>query len=160
MKHLFVSLLLALLAITASAGELIIHTVSYHSNYNTPGTEVQTRKKDGETYTYYWTYPGYNNYNWGIGYRTDDGYEVGAYYNSYRNLSVYVAKSWMYNEYIGVYLGLATGYNDAINFPVAPLAGLVLQLPLTSSVTAKLLLSPPLGSNLDGVAHLAFGYKF
>lgn len=160
MKQLFVSLLLALLAITASAGELIIHTVSYHSAYNKPYTTSRTIGGDDWSYTTTWSYPGYNNYNWGVGYRTDDGYEVGAYYNSYRNLSLYVAKSWMYNQYVGVYLGLATGYKEAIDFPVAPLVGLVLQLPITTDVTAKLLLSPPIGSNLDGVAHLAFGYKF
>ena len=115
---------------------------------------------DGWTQVQHWSYPGYNNYNFGLGYMTDDGFEAGVYYNSYRKVSVYGAKRWMYNEYIGVYLGLATGYKDAIDFPVAPLAGLLLQLPLTQDVGARIMIQPPLGKELDGVIHLAFTFKF
>lgn len=145
---------------SATADELIIHTVSYHSAYNKPTTTTELVTINDQLYTQTYTYSAYNNQNWGIGYRTDSGYEVGAYYNSYRKLSLYIATSWMYNEFIGVYAGLATGYRDVLDFPVAPIGGFILQFPIADKINARLLVQPPLGSKFDGVIHLTFGYKF
>lgn len=62
----------------------------------------------------------HNNANYGLGYRFDSGYVVGAYHNSDGRASVYAGYDWRYNEYASVSVALATGYKYAVMPIVMP----------------------------------------
>lgn len=70
----------------------------------------------------------YNEDNSGIGYRSDDGYMVGAYKNSLNKPSAYLAKEFTTDPYklgplglqLGAVLGGATGYGRPVTPVVMP----------------------------------------
>ncbi len=143
--------LVALLALTcafAQAGELIVHGPSVHSAYNTDqlsvkqGVAIITKR--------------YDNRNYGIGYRTTDGYLFGVYNNSYSRPAAYFGRQFMFNSYVGAFAAVATGYNNVSGYP---LGGLVVRIPLTGRTSLELMGSPKLGK-IDGLLHAAIAYKF
>lgn len=70
----------------------------------------------------------FNENNDGLGYRSDDGYMVGAYRNSLNKPSVYLAKEFTTDPYklgplglqLGAVLGGATGYGRPVTPVVMP----------------------------------------
>jgi len=61
----------------------------------------------------------YNNFNPGAYYRTDEGWTVGGYRNSYKRSSVYGGHTWERGDY-GLTAGAITGYNDGLMLMVVP----------------------------------------
>ena len=123
----------------AEADELLIHTVSHHSHGNNE----------------------YNNYNFGLGYRTDDGWIFGLYRNSYFKPAAYVAKQWtpeslrFGDAQFGFFVGAATGYREVSGHALAPIGGLSAKYPLSDKWSANVLGTPPIGK-MDGVVQLTF----
>lgn len=161
MKYHILAVAIALsVAGVAKADELIIHTVSWHSDDNKDSTKQWTTvDQNGQTWLHTTRTEAYNNANFGVGYRWDNGWQVGAYYNSYRKPAVYVAKNWMFTENFGAFLGAATGYDQVAGHPVAPIGGLVYKIKLTDRYGLDILGTPPIGE-MDGVLHLAITRKF
>lgn len=152
--------LIAAIALTFSAnafaGDFVLHTVSHHSSRNYDLTHVW--RADGQTYSWH-TEPKYNNNNFGFGYRSDNGWTVGVYDNSYHKTTAYVGKEWMYNQYFGAEIALVTGYDIVTQRPVALIGGLIVRFPIYNGIKGNILLMPPV-ANTDGVAHLALSYPF
>lgn len=147
-----------LVSLTAHADELEFQTVSQHGANNRDHDEtVYWTDQDGKNWATTTHYHGYNNLNFGLGYRWDSGWSAGLYRNSFYKPSVYVAKDWMFNQYTGVFLGAATGYSNVSRFPVAPLGGFIFRLPVTERIALKVLAAPPIGSG-DAVVHLTVSY--
>jgi hypothetical protein len=129
----------------ARADELIVHLGSYHS--------IRTYESvDGVR--------SYNNLNPGFGYRRSDGYALGVYWNSYRKPTVYISKEIMFTERFGIELGLGTGYRIVSDRMVMPIGAFVYKIPLSENWHADVLMLPPLGSQLSGVAHIVLAKKF
>lgn len=128
MKSALASIALLLTSTIAYADGLIIHGISRHSHNNHTWSEQFTNEY-GETIIR--THRAFNNLNYGVGYRTDGGYIVGTYKNSYYLTTVYAGKEFMYNEYIGVFLAGATGYKKQSGYTVTPFATLMLKAPIT-----------------------------
>ena len=134
--------------------EVVVHTVSRHSAHNGP---------EGPTY---WApdgfhderTPGYNNQNFGLGYRSEDGNLVGAYRNSYRTTTVYLGRDIMPLKYAGGFVALATGYGGVTGTPATIIGGLILRAPLTLGFAAELQFLPKVYGT-DGVVHLTFSVK-
>lgn len=145
MKTTLLAIALATAAITSTAGELIVHVGSKHSVSHYTLDEVQEVK--------------INNSNSGIGYRNDDGLAVGTYYNSYHKQTYYVTQDFMYNKYVGVVVGLVSGYEGSTGLMITPMAAATVKVPLTEKITANFLAMPKFGK-LAGVVHLAVSYKF
>lgn len=135
---------IALFTFAASAGELIVHTVSVHY-----------RPNDAQ-----------NNRNFGIGYRADrscirsehikNSIMAGVFHNTYSNPSAYAGCYFNLYEYrmleLGVMVGLVTGYDR----PVMP-SGLVIG---TYHVTRAWSLRISFAPVTRGVANLSVGYQF
>lgn len=157
----FVSCLLALACMTVQAGELIIHGPSIHSarNKTTRVFDHQEVRADGKTYNIYIVTKRYDNANYGIGYRTADGYVFGLYNNSYSRPAAYFGKQVMLNSHFGAFAAVATGYDNVSGYPLALIGGLIVRLPLTERTSLELMGSPKLGK-VDGVLHAAIAYKF
>lgn len=145
MKNFLIAALIALFSTVSVADEFIVHIGSAHSvkTYNLDGT------KDVNI----------NNNNYGIGYRTNDGFAVGTYFNSYHKQTVYATQEFMYNEYIGVVAGAVSGYKESTGLTITPMVAATAKIPLTKTMTANFLVIPKVGK-LAGVAHLAISYKF
>lgn len=148
------ALVLSALSLTCDAGELVLHTFSVHSKYNSDVTTVG-REWDG----YRWvdrttTIKAYNNRNFGLSWR-QDGLIFGAYHNSYYRTTVYLGREFMLNRYVGGFLGLGTGYRHDIS----PLGGILLKAPIGDRVQLELIGTPKIGE-VDGVLHLATSYRF
>lgn len=143
----------------AVAGEFELHTVSLHGGNNRDHDEtVAWTDKDGKNWLTTTHYRGYNNVNLGAGYRWDSGWSAGVYWNSYYKPSAYVAKDWMFNSYTGVFLGVATGYDNVDHQPIAPIGGFIFRIPVTERLAVKVLAAPPLGNATDAVVHLTVAY--
>jgi hypothetical protein len=142
MKYLFISLLFV--TSIAQADDLVIHTVSWHArpsweeNYN---TKVR-----------------YNDYNPGLGYRWNNGWNVGFYYNSFYKTSVYSAKEFMLSDNVGLIAGGVTGYKSSTGYSVAPLLGAEWCQPITDKLSAVMLVIPAF-RNSPGVLHFAAEYS-
>lgn len=145
MKKILVAI--AMLSSFASySGELIVHTVSRHTeDVYALGENPVDRK--------------INNNNAGIGYRTDDGYAFGAYRNSYHSNTVYVTKEFMVNDNFGVVFGASTGYKIASGMTITPMLAAIAKLPITDKISVNILAMPKVGKFI-GVAHVAIAYKF
>lgn len=147
MFKILISLVFGLLVMfNARAGELLVHTVSAHSEkryitYDTDRWKVL------------------RNDNYGLGYKTDDGLLIGFYRNSVFKDTFYVGKEHMFTENLGVVASLATGYKEASGLDVAPIVAGVLRVPVTKKINLNVTFTPPVGSYI-GVMHLAVGYKF
>lgn len=126
------------------AAELLVHTASVHTvkAFNFTGEDQKI-----------------NNLNYGIGYRSDEGYSAGYYYNSYNRHTVYITKEFMYNDHVGLVLGAATGYKEATGLPVVPVAAALFKASLTDTVGVSILAMPKF-KQLAGVMHLVVSYKF
>jgi hypothetical protein len=146
MKRFLCAVLLA--PLVASADEIIVHVGSYHQD--------DSYYHDGSQGTY-------NNFNPGIGYLTDSCWTIGMYKNSYKELSVYAGKSWLWNCGItglkcGGMLGVASGYRKYLGHPVQPMGGLVLKYDINEQYGVMLLGYPPAG-DVEGLVHLALTIK-
>jgi hypothetical protein len=141
------ALLLAVLVLcgSARADEIIVHLGSYHS--------IRSYESVGGTQTY-------NNVNPGLGYRRSDGWALGVYWNSYREPTVYLSKELMFTEHFGVEVGLGTGYRIVSNKVVMPIGAFVYKIPLSEDWHADVLMLPPIGSQISGVAHVTLAKKF
>ena len=136
-------------AASAQAGEVVIHVGSYHS----PSTYAY----QGETVSY-------NNVNPGVGYRFDNGVVVGAYYNSYREPTVYAGYAPLWQTPIqqlqlGGMIGVGTGYSIPTGRSVTPLGALIGRWELTDTYSVQLLFVPKIHGDMANVLHLAFGVK-
>ena len=150
---------LACACLPAAADELVLHTFSLHSEGNT--SETHTSKAlmpDGSTVESIWQTKAFNNVNLGLGYRWDNGWEVGAYRNSFRQPSVYAFRGFEVTEHVRVFAGGATGYRNLQRFPITPMCGALLRAPLTESVALELALMPPVGKHV-GIAHLVLAVR-
>lgn len=144
----------------SNADQLIIHSVSWHSSGNKD--EVQTKQSvngNGLRVSTEETVHGYNNNNFGIGYRWDSGLTVGMYYNSYRRPTVYLIEEWMPLRRFGAVLGIATGYDNVSGNPLTVIGGLIIRTPITNRLEVNVLIVPPVGE-MDGVTHFSFLKKF
>lgn len=121
----------------AVADELVLHTFSYHNHaeHSNP-----------------------NNVNLGIGYSRDDGWAAGIYYNTYRNPSAYIAKDFSVKPNLGVFAGVATGYDQVSSYPLTLVGGLRFTFPLTDRTSLKLLVAPGVFGS-QTIAHLTLTYK-
>lgn len=128
----------ALLSTAAQADELILHTGSYHV------------RGPGESQP--------NNFNPGVGYMTEGGWVAGLYYNSFKHPSLYVAKDWKANEYVGAFLGVATGYGSVTGVELGGLAGFRFTLPVTDRTKVNLLVTPKVGDT-QTVVHLTLSVR-
>jgi archaellin len=147
----------------ASAGELIVHTVSLHSR-STHEHERTTNYVDNTgaivRTTVTTTQQRYNNVNPGVAWQFDSGVQLGAYYNSYREPTMYVAYEHMFNEHWGVLAGVGTGYESVsrVRGGIAALAAAEYKHQLTTNTKFIFQFIPPVGA--VGVAHAAFAYSF
>ena len=139
------STLIALSSSLSFAGEFIMHIGSKH-----------TVNKYTVNKTYDVTI---NNNNYGVGYRTDAGLAVGTYFNSYHKQTAYITQEFMYNDYVGVVVGLVSGYQESTGLLITPMVAATAKIPLTKTTTANFLVMPKVGK-LAGVVHLAISYKF
>ena len=96
-------LFIAALTISTSAfcDGLVFHLQSHHSFGN------HTESKDsidehGNKKHEEWS--GFNNNNFGLGYKTDDGYAIGGYRNSQFRSTFYFGKDMMANKYLGIFI--------------------------------------------------------
>ncbi|MEO1538511.1 MAG: hypothetical protein AAFR73_12360 [Pseudomonadota bacterium] len=103
------ALLACLMASPAIAcDEYVFHVGSYHTDTDLIGSEVE------------------NESNLGFGCRIA-GYEFGAYKNSYSDDSVYAVRDWGFDNGLGVFAGLASGYHNDAAAPshgVIPIGGI------------------------------------
>ena len=154
-------ILVAILPSMVNAGELVTHTVSYHTSNNEDNTKTwQTQDGYGNTMTHSKTTAGYNNMNYGLGYRWDSGWSAGVYKNSYYRTAVYATKDWMFTQNIGVFAGLATGYENVSGYALTPIGGLTARLQVTKDISLNMVVVPPISKDTDGVAHLMVLQKF
>ena len=147
MFKFLISLFISFLVVfNTQAGELIVHTVSAHSEkrYITHATG---------------TWKVLRNDNYGVGYKTDDGIVFGYYQNSVFSDTFYVGKELMFTNHAGVVISLATGYKEATGQNIVPMVAAVLRVPVTKDININATFTPPVGSYI-GVMHLAFSYKF
>lgn len=145
MKKILVATIVALSASLSFAGEFIVHIGSVHS--------VKVYNLDSGTDK------NINNNNYGVGYRTDEGLAVGTYFNSYHKQTAYITQEFMYNDYVGVVVGLVSGYQESTGLLITPMVAATAKIPLTETTTANFLVMPKVGK-LAGVVHLAISYKF
>jgi hypothetical protein len=166
-----IALALISAGLVAHAGEVIVHIASYHtpSTYDTYYTTNYSWGPGYEQYNYSTTTTTehkYNNFNPGVGYRTDDGWSVGAYYNSYQLTSLYVGKNFNVYKWIGVNVGVATGYSGHGIPPdnwyeIRPYALLEAKIPVTDIVSVLGGYAPRMGQyNPVGTFHVAVAIKY
>lgn len=142
-KGALTALVLSALSLTCVAGELIVHTVSWHSKFN-KDTRI------GNTMFF-----AYNNENYGLGWRTERGLMFGTYRNSLYRQTFYIGQELMWNEHLGGFLALGTGYHAN----VALLGGGVVKLPVSTRTKLELIATPSF-KQVDAALHLAVSYRF
>lgn len=163
MRHILSFLLLSF-ATAANADELVLHTFSYH--YKNKYEETYTTNYvDENGKTLYSidnvTFRRYNNVNLGIGYKTDNGWIIGTYKNSYSDRSFYVAKEFMFTNNFGIVIGGASGYKYHTGKSLYPCAAFEYKVRLTDVTTANILFTPPVvRDNMSGVVHLTISERF
>lgn len=164
MRHLIIALF-ALVATSAQADEIVIHTLSIHTKAEYTHTSRQNFIDEQGNYLYTEetkTQHRYNNFNYGLAYRWDNGWEVGMYHNSFRNNTFYVAKEWMFTESFGAMVGAGTGYDVRTDsHPIAFLGVFQYKYKLDDKWTAAVQFVPPVKTlGASGVAHLTFSRQF
>lgn len=168
-----------LLSGTAMAGELTIHTGSWHSEreywtgqYQRVGYDWDYFAQTGAlTFKMEEIRRPHNNTNYGLGYTTDQGWTFGIYRNSYYQTSVYGGKAWSWKvgptllggrqAEVGVMAALATGYRREgknSNY-LQPAAGLTLGIPLTKRATLRFIGAPQVTRDMDSVVHMTIAYR-
>jgi hypothetical protein len=159
------TLLGVLLAASAPvyAGELIIHGLSIHSSphyTHEHTTHYQVIDPDTGNIVSRWdevttTERTYNNYNVGLGWRTDDNWAVGAYWNSYRKPTVYFGKGFQIGDSnFSVFVGAATGYGVMSGRKVTPMLAFEYKLPINDQYGVRFAATPAIG-NQRSVLHTA-----
>jgi len=100
----------------------------------------------------------YNDNNPGVYVRTDCGLQVGAYYNSYRNLSVYGAYTIDVKPVpVWATVGIITGYPGHTVMPLA-MAGVRARV---NSYTLRIGYAPKIdGVNRTGIIHFTLERRF
>jgi hypothetical protein len=115
----------ALIGLSAQAqSAVIVHGVSYHSV--------------GE----------HNNANYGVGYRTDDGFVLGVYRNSEWSTSVYAGYDWRIRDWFGVTFAAAVGYKET---PVMPIVMPYVSIPIAGPVRFNVAVGPTVSDGRVGV---------
>lgn len=114
----------------APADELILHGPSYHFHAER----------------------GYNNENYGIGYRLDNNVVAGVYHNSLYNPSAYVGYVVELHQRVGILVGAVTGYERR---PIWPAALLTINAPLGNRWRLHVNVAPI----ADGFINVALGYQ-
>ena len=107
-----------------------------------------------------------NNMNPGMYVRTDDGFTLGAYYNTLRRTSIYAGYTYELGPF-GLMGGVITGYKpkmiEGVTYgqgkTLTPIAALSLRLPRFYGFAPMLMLVPPFKSS-PAVFHLAFEHRF
>jgi hypothetical protein len=165
LTHLvLVTLSLTCVAQAASAGELIVHTVSLHSS-QTYEHEHTVNYVDEQSAVLYSATTienrRFNNVNPGLAWQFDSGVQLGAYYNSYRQPTVYVAYEYMFDDEFGVVAGVGTGYQDISrgHKGLAAFGAIEYKYPLSKNLKLVTQFIPPLAGTV-GVVHAAFAYSF
>ena len=150
------------LAPAAFAGELVVHLISHHSDYNRDTTTDSFNKQSWQWETT--NIRAYNNQNFGVGYVTDDSWTLGVYHNSYYHASAYFGRQFLWDTPLALFdrpvraggmLLVATGYPQRT---LQPFPGLQLNVPVLPMVDAVLVAAPPVAGN-NGVVHLALTYR-
>lgn len=115
MKKLMLSVLLAGGITLPSLSQADVKVKNYIFNLGSFHTS-QDQKVNGKKMHY-------NQFNPGVGAMFDwngDLYEIGHYYNSHKEHTLYAFKDFQFNDWIGASAGLATGYNESV-IPLATL---------------------------------------
>jgi len=122
-------LFVAVLTISTPAlcDSLVFHLQSHHKDGNHDVTETWT-DKDNNSYSK--THYALNNNNYGIGYKTDNGYSIGIYKNSFYKTSAYAGKEFMYNRYLGGFVGIASGYKEESGKAFIPFVSGTVKIPI------------------------------
>lgn len=152
----------------AIADEVVIHTLSWHhsSSYFTGERKIvgiETNATNEGVTRRVITRPvfrRYNNATIGLGYKWENGWIVGGYYNSYQKPSMYVSRHLMFNDHVGVVAGLATGYNilDKDVGGVTVFGGIAFRAEVSNNTFANVYIGPGIGST-SSVAHFSVSYK-
>ena len=106
---------------------LVFHLQSHHKDGNHDVTETWV-DKDNTSHTK--THYALNNNNYGIGYKTDNGYSIGIYKNSFYKTSAYAGKEFMYNRYLGGFVGIASGYKEESGKAFIPFVSGTVKIPI------------------------------
>ena len=144
---------LMLCSTMAYADSLVFHLRSHHSENNHDTYHQRINNKGEEEY---YKKNGFNNNNLGIAYQLDSGYSAGVYYNSVRRTSFYAGKSWMFNDYLGVYTGAATGYKRS----VTPFVSGLINIPVTEKYSVLINVIPTPRFDKYLVINTALVWKF
>lgn len=170
MKSAAVTLLF--LPLVATATELLVHGLSWHSD-RTYGTGTFSPAGQDPTTGIYSRYEEnrrpINNVNPGIGISFDGGWTAGIYRNSYYRTSVYLGRAWAWEVgpplvagrrlEVGAAVVAATGYQSRTGNAVQPGAAATLGLPITRRVTLRVIGAPGVGET-STVIHSFVGYRF
>jgi hypothetical protein len=136
---------------------LVFHLQSHHKNGNHDVTETWV-DKDNASHT--GTKRGLNNNNFGIGYKSDDGYSIGVYKNSFFNTSTYAGKEFMYNRYFGGFVGVATGYKEQSGKSLMPFLAGTVKIPIDNTYALVFNVIPTKEFNDYVVINMAIERKF
>lgn len=154
---------------SATAGELLIHMGSLHStprytythttNHHIvdpdPGTGNVVVRWGKTT-----TQRTYNNLNYGIGWRADNGWSIGTYHNSFSKPTVYFGKAWTFGETnFGVFVGAATGYEVMNGRKLQPIGAFEYKLNIQPAHGIRFALIPKIG-NHAAVLHTGLSKQF
>jgi len=158
--RLVLASILSVLWSTAHAGEIIVDVASIHTKptYEFTTTTTYIDRDTGKVLKTESTseFRRYNNFNPGVGYRTDGGWMFGSYRNSYNQRTSYAGKEFMFTDNFGAILALGTGYKEETGRTLQPIAGLEYKVRLGGGYTANFVASPPLfRPNTAGFLHLA-----
>jgi len=164
MRYIIPALLLSVASV-AHADELVFHTFSIHSKSEHEHRTRTLYVYDDPSLNYTKvdvTMQSYNNNNFGLGYKFNNGWEVGGYHNSYNRPTFYLAKEWMITDSFGVVAGAGTGYSMIHDGrKISFIGALEYKYKLDDKWTAVAQFVPPVKSmDMVGVAHLAFTRSF
>lgn len=106
----------------------------------------------------YHTNPGFNNNNYGLGYKTASGFAVGAFKNSEYSNSAYASYDYRLTEYVSVVAGVSTGYKT---YPVMPVVMPTASIPFSgfSIVLGVMPYYDPDAKKLGLVVHTMLEFK-
>lgn len=155
LKVLF--MVLVLFSPLVYADEIIVHLRSHHATGN---HDRYLSVVDDEGYQHDYYKPGHNNNNFGLSYQFDNGFTFGYYKNSKYRYSVYFGEQFMFNEYIGVFGGLVTGYRKKSDNQLMPFLSGVIKIPLDDKVGLMLTIIPKTDFSDYVVSTLSVTFKF
>lgn len=112
MKKLLIMCFLAL-SFPVMADEIMLHGLTWHKYQQFTDTNGSLTD--------------YNVTTYGVTYIRKDGFAAGVYQNSYYKFSFHIDYRYMFNDYIGAFIGYATGYENYRSNGV--IGGIVLRTP-------------------------------